>query len=370
MINVLSLFDGLGGARIALDQLGIECAYYASEVDKYAIKVSTANYPDIIQLGDVTQVKASDLPTIDLIVGGSPCQDLSVAKSNRKGLEGSRSGLFWEYVRLMRECKPKYFLLENVASMKREDRNIISKEMGVSPIMINSALVTAQNRKRYYWTNTGVWMQPMDEGIVLADIIEDGVADREKSYCLTATYRMDGLKHYKERKQRQVVFKGCAKRTYPRTPKEGEKREKKLEVRDDEKANALTSVQSDSMIFIEAEPSGKNTDLKFLGGIISGRDKWLKDGHDYSRNFSQANRVYSIEGKSSTLNAHGGGLGAKTGLYYTHEGIRKLTPLECERLQGIPDGYTDHVSNTQRYKMIGNGFTIPVIKHILKEMQL
>jgi DNA (cytosine-5)-methyltransferase 3A len=368
---VLSLFDGLGGARIALDQLGIECNYYASEVDKYAMKVAKANYPDIIHIGDVCGVSAANLPRIDLLIGGSPCQDLSVAKSGRKGLDGERSGLFWEYVRLLKECEPKYFLLENVYSMPKESRDIISKALGCSPIMINSALLTAQNRKRYYWTNTGVFMQPMDRGIVLADIIECGEVDRDKSYCLTATYKMDGLKYYKNKKQRQIVFKGCAKRT-----REGIK---ELELREDNKSNALTTVRTDSMVGIYTVPRGYNK-----GGVRIADKAPAVTSNSYEHNNllvtntiklgylgqdKRQDRVYSTDGKSVTLCGNGGGQGAKTGLYYTHEGIRKLTPLECERLQGIPDGYTNHVSNTQRYKMIGNGFTIPVIKHLLEPLQ-
>jgi DNA (cytosine-5)-methyltransferase 3A len=340
-INVLSLFDGLSGARIALDQLGIECNYYASEVDKYAIKVAQANYPDTIQLGDVTKVHAEDLPPIDLLIGGSPCQDLSVAKVNRKGLEGSRSGLFWEYIRLLRELKPRYFVLENVYSMKSADRDIISKEVGCSPMMINSALVTAQNRKRYYWHNTGVFMQPMDEGIVLADIIEEGAVDRNKSYCIDANFHKGtSLKHYQEKGVRQVVFK-TGIYTEPRGFNKGG-------VRITDKSPTLTSSAF--------EHNNKLVTLQPIKLGHIGQDK-------------RPYRVYSTEGKSVTLMGEAGGMGAKTGLYYTKEGIRKLTPLECERLQGIPEGYTAHVSNTQRYKMIGNGFTIPVIIHILKGME-
>jgi DNA (cytosine-5)-methyltransferase 3A len=367
LINVLSLFDGLGGARIALDQLGIECNYYASEVDKYAIQVSAANYPDIIQLGDVAQVKAEDLPKIDLLIGGSPCQDLSVAKSGRQGLDGERSGLFYEYIRLLRELKPKYFLLENVYSMPKESQKIISKEMGCSPIMINSALLTAQNRKRFYWTNTGVFMQPMDLGITLKDMIEDGEVDREKSYCVGANeYKMNTLKDYTKtkRRNRQIVFKeksaSIPATIYKENVKSMIKRKKhgllvktgiytvprgynKGGVKITEKAPPVTS-----------NAYQENNKIVRLGQLNKG---------------GQGDRVYSVKGKSVCLSANGGGMGAKTGLYYTQEGIRKLTPRECERLQGIPDDYTAHVSNTQRYKMIGNGFTIPVIKYILGYMK-
>jgi DNA-cytosine methyltransferase len=334
LINVLSLFDGLAGARIALDQLGIECNYYASELDKYAIKVAKANYPDIIHLGDVRDVKGKDLPKIDLLIGGSPCQDLSIAKSNRKGLDGEKSGLFWDYVRLKEECKPRYFLLENVRSMPKSSRDMIRQALGiVSPIMINSALLTAQNRKRYYWTNTGVFMQPIDQGIVLADIIEYGLVDRIKSYALDACYaKGTDLLNYIKKKRRQIVFKGCAKRPYPRQEKSADKRTRKIETRSDDKSNAITTAWHDSLIGIYTVPRGFNK-----GGIK------LTD-----------------KAPSITSSAY-----EQNNKLYTHEGIRKLTPLECERLQGIPEGYTNHASNTQRYKMIGNGFTVPVIKYIL-----
>jgi len=342
MITVLSLFDGLGGARIALDRLDIPCKYYASEIDKYAIKIAMKNYPDIIQLGDVKNIKTKDSPQIDLLIGGSPCQDLSIAKINRKGLQGKRSGLFWEYIRLLKELEPKYFLLENVNSMKKTDKQIITNTLGIKPIMINSALLTAQNRKRLYWTNIKKIKQPEDKYIYLKDILEHTVninyyLPKENIYKLILAQNKDNKKHKKD------------------------------------------------------------SNLIFCGGIISKRDLWLKNGKYYSRNFSQGNRIYSPEGKSTSLTANGGGLGSYTGLYSIAHGyikekykqvykyptlcgqtpaskhlvtikdyVRKLTPLECERLQGLPDNYTNGVSNTQRYKMIGNGFTIPVIEHILK----
>jgi len=148
-MRVLSLFDGISGARQALKELNIDCEYYASEIDKYAMQISKANYPDIVQMGDVRNVGGSVID-VDLLIGGSPCQDLSIA-GNGKGLEGKRSGLFFEYLRILNKVKPRYFVLENVASMKAADRDIISKNLGIEPIMINSALLTAQQRKRYYW---------------------------------------------------------------------------------------------------------------------------------------------------------------------------------------------------------------------------
>ena len=170
-MNILSLFDGMSCGRLALDRLGIKVdKYYASEIDKYAIEVSSANYPDIIQIGDVCDVKGEDYPDIDLVLAGSPCQGFSFA-GNQLAFDDPRSALFFEFVRILKEVKPKYFLLENV-KMKKEFLDVISEQVGVEPILINSALVSAQNRLRYYWTNIPGVEQPEDRGIVLRDILE------------------------------------------------------------------------------------------------------------------------------------------------------------------------------------------------------
>jgi len=304
-MNVLSLFDGMSCGQIALKQLGIKVdKYYASEIDKYAIQIAQKNFPNTIHIGDVTKVLAKDLPKIDLLLGGSPCQGFSFA-GKQLNFNDSRSKLFFEFVRLLKELKPKYFLLENVR-MKQEYQDVISEHLGVKPIMINSASVSAQNRNRLYWTNIPNITQPKDKEIVLKDILENGIATdkmttNKKSFCLTARYQAAVAWNNIERRQRTMVQVGIA------------------------------------------------NDI---------------NGHDILK------RIYSDEGKSPTLNAHGGGntepkvaLGQE--LHY-----RKLTPLECERLQTVPDGYTDGVSNTQRYKMIGNGWTVEVIKHILNNMEV
>ena len=395
-MRVLSLFDGISCGRIALERAGIEIeSYYASEVDKYAISVAQKNYPDTIQLGDINNIDFKQfVGKIDLIIGGSPCQDLSVAKKNREGLFGKRSGLFWKFVEAVETIKPRFFLLENVASMSKENKDIISQTLGVEPILINSALVSAQQRKRLYWCNWQV-SQPEDKGILLKDILESGEAWEQKGYCLTANYNGAYFPHDYLRKQRQMVAeplripentqKGyaeinqgeCFDYAFPNSKtRRGRKMDKKsncltamfphffqylgcafrsrnhkkqLEVRKDEKSNAMTSVQSDSMLLSPIR----------LGEI--GKD-------------CQGNRVYSVRGKSVCLNAHGGGLGAKTGLYKIDlpDGdyyVRKLTPLECERLQTLPEGYTEGISQTQRYKAIGNGWTVDVIAHIFKEIK-
>ncbi len=302
MINVLSLFDGMSCGQIALEKAGIEVGkYYAAEIDKYAIKVAKANYPDMIHLGDVREVKADSLPKIDLLIGGSPCQGFSFA-GKQLNFDDPRSKLFWEYVRLLKALKPKYFLLENV-KMKKESMDVITEALGVEPIFINSNLVSAQNRQRYYWTNIPMDKLPDDKGVVLADILEDGHVDRDKSHCIDANYFKGGnLKSYFEKHRRQLVF------------------------------------SDDGMCHVG------DADLK---------------GHDYNR------RVYHPDGKGPSLCASSGGnLEPKT--YIKPNSWRKLTPLECERLQTVPEGYTDHVSNTQRYKMLGNGWTVDVIKHIFE----
>jgi len=307
--RVLSIFDGIGGARQALKELNIDCKYYASEIDKYAIQVANANHLDIEQLGDVKEVKGFN--DIDLLIGGSPCQDLSIAKKDREGLEGKRSGLFYEYIRILSETKAKYFILENVASMSKASKDIITKELfDIEPVMINSSLLGAQNRKRYYWVGKLVdgkyrqvkIEQPEDKKIYLKDIIEEGFVDRSKSYCIHANYHKGGnRKSYFEKGRRQLVF-----------------------------------------------------------------DKPVRIGQ--LNKDCQSGRIYSIDGKSVCLNAGGGGGGAKTGLYEFKDGIRKLTVTECERLQGFPDHYVSIVSNTQGYKALGNSFTVPVIKYILKHI--
>lgn len=216
LLKVLSLFDGISCARVALERLGIPVSeYYASEIDKYAISVSKMNHPHIIHVGDVKNVHGAH--HIDLLIGGSPCQDLSIAKANRKGLDGERSSLFWEYVRILREVKPKYFILENVASMRASDRDIISEALGVQPVMINAALVSAQQRKRYFWVGKldefGTYKQveipqPEDRGIYLKDILLDGDTEDLKSLYITASYHKKNGHNYAQKRDGQMIRVG------------------------------------------------------------------------------------------------------------------------------------------------------------------
>jgi len=304
MINVLSVFDGMSCGRIALERQNIPItSYYASEIDKYAITIAKKNYPDTQHIGDVTQVSADDLPQIDLLIGGSPCQGFSFA-GKQLNFDDSRSKLFFEFVRLLRELNPKYFLLENVR-MKKEYQDIISECLGVEPIKINSSLVSAQNRVRLYWTNIPNVTVPEDKGIVLADIIDDGFVDRDKSHCIDANYFKGGnLKSYFEKHRRQLVFSN-----------DGLCREPKI----------------------------------------------LQIPHGYNKGGLKENKSPSMTTSSWQHNNH---LTYDDGLTY-----RKLTPIECERLQTVPDNYTEGVSNTQRYRMLGNGWTVDVISHILKNIK-
>ena len=325
-MNVLSLFDGMSCGQIALDQLGIKVDnYYASEIDKYAIKVTQKNYPNTKQIGSVTEVKGKDLPKIDLIICGSPCQGFSFA-GKQLNFNDPRSALFFQFVRLLRECKPKYFLLENVR-MKKEYQEIISEHLGVEPVMINSALVSAQNRVRLYWTNIAGIEQPKDKGIVLKDILEDfyenPVIDQLPRGANKGGITASSLKKGK-------------------TP------------------SLTTSSWQHNNHLCELKEFNKDSTCHHAATATDIKGNEL------------IKRVYADTGKSPTLTTMGGGHREPKVLtdnvIVTHPTYRKLTPLECERLQTVPDGYTSGVSNTQRYKLLGNGFTVDVIKHILQEM--
>lgn len=331
-INVLSLYDGISCGQIALERARIEVEnYFSSEIEPNPIKVTQTNYPNTKQLGSVLNVKGSDLPKIDLLIGGSPCQGFS-SSGKLLNFDDPRSKLFFEFVRLKNELKPKYFLLENV-KMKKEYKDIISSYLCVEPITINSNLVSAQNRVRYYWTNIPTNELPDDKGLLLKDITEDG-----------------------------LQYLGLAQRG---RYNENGKIIQKYELNGTEKSNAMTTVAKDTLLFIPVDKHSSNSGLVCLGGVMKPTHKlWLNNGKLLQRNFSQGNRVYSSNGKSATLNANSGGIGGKTGLYEIEGVIRKLTRLECERLQTVPDGYTNSISDTQAIKALGNGWTVDVISFI------
>lgn len=287
-MKVLSLFDGISCGYIALERAGINVdKYVAYEIDENAITISKNNYPDIEQKGDVVKADFTEYKGYDLILAGFPCQDLSINTKDRQGLKGERSGLFWELVRAIEEVKPRYFLVENNYKMPKEDEAIITETLGVKPIMINSALLSGQTRKRLYWTNITTY-QPQDKKIVVNDII----TKEKRENLINLTTFNDNITN----------------KDYMAAPRR-------------------------------------------IGTIGKG---------------GQGERVYSLYGKSVTIKANGGGRGAKTGLYLIDDTVRKLTPLECERLQTLPDNYTAGLSDTARVKAIGNGWTVEVIAHILR----
>ena len=351
-MNVLSLFDGISCSMVALKRANIKINnFYASEIDSNAIKISKKNHPEIIHLGSVVGLTPPN--NIDLLIGGSPCQDLSIAKKGRQGLEGERSGLFYEYVRIMKECKPKYFILENVNSMSKESKAKITEIMGVEPIMINAALVSAQSRKRLFWTNILVKELPEDKNILLKDILQpDAEVDKRmtsnsKAFCLDANYHKGSSAEHSIQKKVRTMVKIKPKGTeFIQVGYFGDKNHCGVG------GQALRVYDSNY----------KSSTLGISGAGL------IKIGH-IGNTDGQANRVYSDEGKSVCLSSNSGGSGAKTGLYEIKENIRKLTPIECERLQGLPDNYTEGISNTQRYKCLGNAFNVDVILHILKYIE-
>jgi DNA-cytosine methyltransferase len=338
-LRVLSLFDGMACGYEALKRAGIPVAeYHAFEIDKYAMKVAIKNHPDIIYHGEITfMTDFRQFDGFDLVMGGSPCQGFSIA-GNGAAFYDKRSQLFFEFCRALLEVKPKYFLLENV-KMRKQHQEVIDNMLGVAPIEINSALLSAQNRKRLYWCNWPV-KQPHDKGILLKDIIEEGFVDKDKSYCIDANYWKGGnLEQYFDKSRRQLVF-GAAQRG--RNIVDGKRKdflgaptEQRIEI-GSEKSNCLTSVQKDSLLAILQRPRGNN-----IGGIKA------QDG-----------KTPCLSSNSWEDNNH-----LTDGFT-----IRKLTPVECERLQTLPDGYTEGVSNSQRYRMLGNGWTVDVIAHIFSYM--
>ena len=530
-MKVLSLFDGMACGMIAMQLAGVDVGSYdAYEIDKYAIKTAQHNFPMIKEHGDVFAADFTQYKGVDFLIGGSPCTYWSIAQT--KNRETVASGMGWElfsqYVRSLHEAKPKYFIYENNKSMSKAIRESITETFGFEPICINSALVSAQNRQRLYWVGKrnedGTYSkvlveQPDDRGILLRDILETGIAWHEKSYCITATeYKGSNpqqtlTKHRRTMVAEPVVPRCVAQRgRYPENPKSrvaGLPTEQMFEAREDGKTNTLTTVQKDNLV---AEPvcvaergrmycgqphhycangggAGAKTGLyamhldgfipgertvgsqmEFLGGINGRHEKWLEDGKNYSRNFSQGHRLYGVNGKSVTQTAQACGYAGNTGLYaiptmpvkeatakgyteiecgdcvdlsmpnsktrrgrnmadkancmqtsndfYQYVGyviefdddgrpikaigkdgkeitiyevrdgkitikgkqypiklkdgyyiIRKLTVSECKRLQTVPEWYEFPVSDSQAYKMLGNGWTCEVIAHILKYLK-
>ena len=278
-MNVLSLFDGISCGQIALNRANISYDnYYASEIKPHAIKCTLDNYPNTIQLGDILNLKGSDLPKIDLLIGGSPCKGISRLNKNQEGLEHSESRLFWEYIRLLDEVKPKYYLLENTHGNK-EATNTITETLGINPISINSKLVSAQNRPRYYWTNIPDIKQPLDKGITTNDIFD-------YSGVLADECRVKWL-------------------------------------------NSESGKKSIKNGYTKVNPYPKSGCLTALG-----HKKWNEN-------------------------------------YLYRDGVYKyLSQTEIEKLQTLPVGYTKILSYNEAYDCIGDGWTVDVIAHILKNIEL
>lgn len=468
-MKILSLFDVYSGGQQALKELGIYVEeYYASEIDKYAIGVTQYNHPKTIQIGDVTKVRYEkgilytekgelNVGKIDAVIGGSPCQGFSFA-GKQLNFDDPRSALFFEWLRICHEACPTYFFLENV-KMKKEFEQVISEYLGVEPIFLDSNLVSAQNRKRLYWTNIEGYVEPEDYGILLKDIVHENVdidlsatsADN-KAHCLTDNYSKhsgisDITKSY-TKSNGTVLFEGIDKYIIspdilektdlnPSTTNnvttinprrtDGKQTYQQDRVYDTNgKIPAITAelggrfniIQSNCLI-VDSHGFNIVEDLKKyivpFDKTLQIIEKEVERGKvGFFRKDSQANRVYYIHDKAITLCGDAGGGAAKMGQYlfgcitpdrvekrqngqrfndgrkfYTltaqdkHgiliEGyIRKLTPTECERLQTLPDSYTKYgiingktveISDSQRYKMLGNGWTIEAIKQFFKNIE-
>mgnify|MGYP006170460021 CR=1 FL=1 len=337
-INVLSLFDGISCGQVALEKLGIEVDnFFASEIDKFPIQVTQENFPHTVQLGDVTQWKGWDLPNIDLIIGGSPCQGFSFA-GKQLNFEDPRSKLFFDFVDIVNHFKPKYFLLENVM-MKQDYQKIISEYLGVEPILINSNLVSAQNRKRLYWTNIPNVEQPQDKEILLKDIVEEGV---DESYVLNGKWEI----WWEKNKSFQIS--------------------KKYSAINPDKAICMTARQyanwNGTFITIPFAMTERRTE----------EAKRIRREHQqkYGKDFSPRRGKELVPRNDEKMNCLTATYSLKEHTILDNQlKYRKLTPIECERLQTLPDNYTSVISNSQRYKALGNGWTVDVIKHIFKNME-
>ena len=537
-MKVLSLFDGMACGMIAMQLAGVEVGSYdAYEIDKYAIKTAQHNFPMIKEHGDVFNADFTQYDGVDFLIGGSPCTYWSIAQT--KNRETVASGMGWElfsqYVRALHEAKPKYFIYENNKSMRKAIRASIDEIFGFEAVLINSALVSAQNRQRLYWVGKrnedGTYSkvnveQPEDRGILLKDVLDNAVAWREKAYTIDANYykatdgtdpfgghqsnnRMMAAEPVCLRYERTEEAKRCRKAYEAHEIKHGYNEFNELHPRPDGKTNTLTTVLKDNQImepvcvaergrmycgqpqhycangggagaktglyamhldgFIPGERT-VGSQMEFLGGINGRHEKWLEDGKNYSRNFSQGHRLYGVNGKSVTQTAQACGYAGNAGLYaiptmpvkeatakgyteiecgdcvdlsmpnsktrrgrnmadkancmqtsndfYQYVGyviefdddgrpikaigkdgkeitiyevrdgkitikgkqypiklkdgyyiIRKLTVSECKRLQTVPEWYEFPVSDSQAYKMLGNGWTCEVIAHILKYLK-
>jgi DNA (cytosine-5)-methyltransferase 3A len=418
--NILSLFDGMSGGQQTFKRLEIKIEnYFASEVDKYAIQVTQKNFPSTVQLGDVKNINTNKLPKIDFLIGGSPCQSFSFSgKRNGMTVKGGeeiltlekykqlkkegfefegQSYLFWEYVRILKEVKPKYFFLENVMMSEKWEK-VISKTLGVNPICINSSLVSAQNRKRLYWTNIGlekdntdlfggmktIIPQPKDRGIILKDVLENNV---DKKYNLSDKMLACFQKHKKEQREKgkgfgfnptdgnkkaqavttraggrpddNYIITPCDKRTDEglREKKDGKTWTLCDRARTDESCGQLVKIERKIItheIFAYTEQRTEEAKQQR-------KEHKAKTGKDFSSRRGKE-LTPRTDGKMNCLTTSQ----SNEGIINQNTIIRRLTPIECERLQGFPDNYSEGVSDSQRYKMLGNGWQLDTIEHIFK----
>ncbi len=401
-MKILSLFDGISCARVALEKAGLKIEnYFSSEVDKYAIQIAQKNYPNTIQMGNVLDVDCTSgklhygrgllaETDIELVIGGSPCQDLSIAKKNREGLNGKRSGLFWEYVRILKELKPKYFILENVASMPKEAKRVITETLwNIEPIMINAALVSAQNRKRLFWIGRLVGNkyekveipQPKDRGIFLKDVLEQKISEnfyvKDKSNTIRVSGRSSGVDN---RHNWDTIRIG--------------------EYNKGGQGDRIYSASGKS-VSLSANGGGRGakTGLYITGVNVVSRGKEKdKNGKSYCLKVGQSGSKGMVSIIQTPRGNNKGGEKALNGKVPTLSSssweynnklldngiIRRLTPIECERLQSLPDNYTRYgygegweldtpplveISNSQRYKCLGNAFNVEVVAHILRNLK-
>lgn len=403
-LTVLSVCDGISCGQVALERASIYIEkYYASEIDKYAIQIAQKNYPSTIQLGDITKWQEwnIDWASIDLLIGGTPCQGFSFA-GKQLNFHDPRSKLFFVYADILnhiRKHNPDIkFLLENV-KMKKEYQDVISSYLGVEPVEINSASVSAQNRKRLYWTNIGKIEQPKDKGILLKDIVHENTIPEvspctsdNKSYALTASY--DGAVAWNsyERKQRTMLFESLKEYIVPfdKTLQILEKEVERGKVgffKKDSQSSRVYFIHDKAVTLCGDAGGGAAKMGQYLFGCINkprgnneggiryeGKkspsmtsnsweynnqlvfacsDIYRKDMQQIGQRFNNGTKFFTLTIK----NKHG----------VLIEGyIRKLTPIECERLQTLPDNYTEGISNSQRYKCLGNGWTVDVIAHIFR----
>jgi len=378
-MRVYSAFNGFSGANVALDRAYKKVTtYMASETDKWCNAVTRYNYPETVFLGDITKINPNCMKDIDLMIGGSPCQDVSFSGKGKGLVEGERSNLFFVWLEHLKTIKPKYFLLENV-KMKQEYQDMISDALGVKPMMIPSSLVSGQRRDRLYWFNWDCEL-PKDKGIYLQDVVEDGAVDRDKSFCIDANYWKGGnLKSYFTKNRRQLVFDNHRCIQVGIADIKGHDVLKRVYAREG-KSPTLNTM------------NGGNREPKVICGQMIGRKINPKTGKrdDYNPNLKTEQRIeLCADSKTGALTTV-----QKDNLVVTDKYWRALTPKECERLMTLADDYTmfgdfeennyahhkesigdddwyndiKEISKTQRYKMLGNGFVVDVIAHILRSM--